>query len=736
MRDFSLQLDEGLNIIEGHNEAGKSTIAAFCAFILYGESKNQLDIHSSWDGLVPEGNLVVSDNGRLYRISRSRNLNAVIKDLSTGEQVHRKEIPGEVFFGLPCDIYRSSAFIGQGASGGVACENISASIENILFTGNENTNSEKAVKALDSFRVSMQHKNGKGGSIYELEQKRDELLSRLRSSSENNAKIIELEGEAGHTQTTLDKRDTAIDKLETCIKYVEYGALIKQFDELEKLRVGGNELKEHHKLIIENASFGNYFPDREYPIRVRSLRSDADSLNEQFEEACRQENELMDSEPDRAGLTHTAEAVDSLGGKNEALNYSKKHKTLSSFFSFCSILLFVLSGVALAAGVYFSVFGRNTTLALVSAGFFVISTALAILMFVLSVRQKNALTLVMNEIGASDYQELLRILNEHDDVAERLNRFSSSLDELEAKKELLDDLRTSKLRELNELLMKWDKPDAATAAEDAERIYEKLDECRTKLERQYAAFSTLKNALEGYDESVIREEYPVICDKYKLLNDSDTRKDINAMKRELIVQKNSAAQLREKLQKLQTELSALYAVTEKPVPIRGELDAVDAEIAAEKRQYDACILAQDSLAAAADNLRMKFVPKLSELTSRYMSESSGGNYKTVDVASDMSLSYRKADDDSFRSMNYLSAGSSDLAYISLRLALISTLCKRSVPPVIFDESFARMDDERLYGLFKVIAGYCAEGHQVIVLTSQKRDALIAEGITHTKHIIL
>ena len=47
LSDFSAELSDGLNIISGENESGKSTILAFIRFVLYG-----LPSRRSEDGLL------------------------------------------------------------------------------------------------------------------------------------------------------------------------------------------------------------------------------------------------------------------------------------------------------------------------------------------------------------------------------------------------------------------------------------------------------------------------------------------------------------------------------------------------------------------------------------------------------------------------------------------------------------------------------------------------------------
>jgi uncharacterized protein YhaN len=84
----------------------------------------------------------------------------------------------------------------------------------------------------------------------------------------------------------------------------------------------------------------------------------------------------------------------------------------------------------------------------------------------------------------------------------------------------------------------------------------------------------------------------------------------------------------------------------------------------------------------------------------------------------------------------MSAGTSDLVYISLRLSLASLLSQNGMPPVIFDESFARFDDNRLNGILRILSARADEGGQVILLTSQKRDAALMRSIGEFEHIIV
>lgn len=60
------------------------------------------------------------------------------------------------------------------------------------------------------------------------------------------------------------------------------------------------------------------------------------------------------------------------------------------------------------------------------------------------------------------------------------------------------------------------------------------------------------------------------------------------------------------------------------------------------------------------------------------------------------------------------------------------LYRRCAPPTIFDESFARVDDERLAKLLTLAAAR----EQSIILTSNDRDARVMRGVGRFREIRL
>ena len=78
-----------------------------------------------------------------------------------------------------------------------------------------------------------------------------------------------------------------------------------------------------------------------------------------------------------------------------------------------------------------------------------------------------------------------------------------------------------------------------------------------------------------------------------------------------------------------------------------------------------------------------------------------------------------------RPLDVLSAGTRDIAYVSLRLSLVAVLCGEESVPAIFDESFARVDESRLGEIIRFLS---AEGAgQTLLLNCRHAEGEYWEG---------
>ncbi|MBQ5389957.1 MAG: AAA family ATPase, partial [Clostridia bacterium] len=126
-RDLTLELSAGVNILRGDNESGKSTLAEFIKFMLYGAAARGVD------GTIPErqrylsfgdtafgGYMVLRTAAGHYRIDRTVHQtqsgfreSLAISDLDKKTQVFKGENAGDALLGIPEAVFKKIAYISQ-----------------------------------------------------------------------------------------------------------------------------------------------------------------------------------------------------------------------------------------------------------------------------------------------------------------------------------------------------------------------------------------------------------------------------------------------------------------------------------------------------------------------------------------------------------------------------------------------------------------------------------------------
>ena len=137
------------------------------------------------------------------------------------------------------------------------------------------------------------------------------------------------------------------------------------------------------------------------------------------------------------------------------------------------------------------------------------------------------------------------------------------------------------------------------------------------------------------------------------------------------------------------------------------------------REYDALELAEKILREANEEIQNRFSPKLGKLAAEYMSVLTGGRYDEVLIAKDFSAMTRRSGDSVARPSAYLSAGTLDLLYLAVRLAV----CELALPegencPLILDDALVNLDAERTRKALELLSEI-AKSRQVILFTCRE-----------------
>ena len=136
-------------------------------------------------------------------------------------------------------------------------------------------------------------------------------------------------------------------------------------------------------------------------------------------------------------------------------------------------------------------------------------------------------------------------------------------------------------------------------------------------------------------------------------------------------------------------------------------------------EYEAITLAQELLREADTEIQSRFSPELSRLAAQYMSEMTGGRYEDLLVGQDFSARARAKDDAVAHEAEYLSAGTMDLMYLAVRLAVCELALPEGEPcPLIIDDALVNLDNTR-YEQAMALLKKIALQRQIILFTCRR-----------------
>lgn len=707
LNDFELSFEPGVNIIEGANESGKSTLAAFIKFMFYGLSPKERPAVIGWDSSAAAGTLTFRTDTHRYRIERAIRVSGSeekptyreavqLVDLSNNMPCHKGESPGELFFGVDSEMFAATAFVSQLGGTNVGGAKVSDGIENLLFSADETVNTQRALERLDSARVLLLHKNGKGGKIFELSNEIAELETRLdaamKASSELQIKESKL---ADYREKEASDREKS-ELLNAKLRAFEAKTLAGLFERMHALERRISELDE--KLASSASPEASRLEQlRAAKIKLGQLQAQLDSLKTDNESLPPSEQlERFKARGRREGIEAEKTALGGAARSNTAVG----------------IILAVFAAAALGfAGLSLglSILEIASSFAAASAIVGAVLLALSIVMLVSASKKRRELSQLDEEFDIPALEA---------EIAER-----SAADE---RAKLNEAMRNGLLSQLDDAIAALNREFSVTPEELDDRIAQleiaaaSTEKLRTEREKYLGMLSQMHRQLDGYDENEIAAESSSTLD----LSDIDAA-NLTAMRREAEFLTNSAKTLAGFTANLEREIAAIH-LTDDPAKLESRLRAARAERDKLEKQLAALKLASEKLSEASASLRDSFAPRLAAEASRLLGRLTADKYSEVGVGGELSMSCRtKAGQ---KSISALSAGTQDAAYLALRLALCRLIYRRELPPMIFDESFSRMDDDRTRAMLRLLT---AEP-QSLVLTANSRERSLAADHNYLK----
>lgn len=134
------------------------------------------------------------------------------------------------------------------------------------------------------------------------------------------------------------------------------------------------------------------------------------------------------------------------------------------------------------------------------------------------------------------------------------------------------------------------------------------------------------------------------------------------------------------------------------------------------------ILTKDIIKKSFEEVEVDFSSLINDKASEIIKEITNGKYEKITISNDFEINFVESKTKSFKNWRYLSSGTIDQFYISLRLAIVSILVKeKSQRILLLDDIFMRFDNKRKNKLMEFIKENIEMYEQILLFVNKKEE---------------
>ena len=770
--DREIHLIDGLNIIYGENEAGKTTIQWFIKGMLFG-----LEGGREKDGVKPSikrfkpwkenryGGMIeyALDDGSIYIVNRDFNNNTVkiadnfFNDITETFEIGKdKNVKfAEKHLGINESLFERTVLIKQMKTrlDLDGKQEIINKLINIRETGFEDTSFKIAEKALSYAIMTnvgtdktttkpidkiVAKLNNLKETLEELKKKRENLYEVENYINENTKQVSKLKEKIDHLHIEEDAIKQAKDLLHSINTYFQLADIKNKIEMLEQEALDLEERINKYEINVKNENY-NQNNTNEMIDKAIDLVEKINNLTQEISNS-KEKNNVIKNE-----IKH--------------LNYVKRSLKISivSFLIIAaSILIFLIKHMS-ASG-----FSINIPIILVLISSLLIAIRLC-------VKHQKVI------------KKSLVIKNQNDELNKCMDKLSEEYDLKTAElgkinlnygtcsiKDLIDTkvaLENEKARALEIKLIKKNYDDIIRninfllekasllidfTLNNSYKLEKEIESVKTNIEDKKARLSVIAEKMRDNSDYKLLEALDFLLDDNLILNvlnkdegkgkdmdkfkDKDENKNINVKYIDLFLNeserkvralieeaRDEELSLAIKLKEKETILNALSCDDDK---MQRTIEDIE-ELEAKKRELEEIRFslnrALEVLREAGFEMQKDFMPELNEKMSYYLSKITDGRYKDIRMDGSLLLKVISSEKEDIVNIQDLSDGTIDQIYFSLRLAMIDLISyKKEKLPLIMDEVFAQFDDKRTKEAVNIL-NRLSEDRQVIMFTCKKRE---------------
>lgn len=670
-----INLEEGINIIHGANESGKSTLLNYIISIFYGISKNKdgkalsdYEKYKPWNSNEFSGRISYKlENGEEYEIFRDFNkknpkiYNDKLEDISDRFETDKKD--GSKFFieqmGIDKQMYLSTV--------------VSTQEEVRLDEKNQNMLIQKIANLAGTGEDNVSYKK----ALIKLQEKiRDEIGTNKTSQKPINIiekEIVEINNKIVETEKYRNRKyeiDAEKEQILSELKELEQQKQILQ--ELQNSMKSEEETKNRLEIREKNR--------KDNIAKINELTNQKNTINAESERVQSAKNHLQDI---IKGHKENIEKLNSEIEKiaNEKEETQEKEKPSISFIVItvvlaialiCSIILiknYIVSGilgVALIANIVFYVINKN--------------------------KQKVNKAKLREKINQEKQYKREKLENQKQQIIANVNTTEKELEKQEEEEKQVN----SELSMLKGQIILLQK--------NNEKITEEIEQ----------------------DNKAIKEESnknkQQIIEKYKDKNINDLLY-INDYQNYISKIEETINNNRIRIKGLEIEYNTIVPQLDEMVVLEEKREA-DKEKLAELREKESIInIAIENLMDAYEEMKTTITPKFTKNLSESIQKISSNKYNKVTINDENGMIIENNRGEYVEAIK-LSTGTIDQLYLALRLSMIDELSKENLP-IILDESFAYSDNNRLKNMLQYLTSDL-NNHQTIIFTCTDREQKMLE----------
>lgn len=749
LKNKKIILCDGFNVIYGNNENGKTTVMSFIKMMFYGSGRGSSSIEKNmrkkympWDGSPMAGSIEFTQNGKNYRLEREFRASdstdkVTLFDLDSGISQTVACDVGKSFFGLSAAAFERSVFIGQAGRSekdADAESELNSQLSNIVNTGDEQVSYNTVQKRISNAKTALKSPR-KAGECDKNIKRLEELKSRL-SDAENvydNYSAWQKQAERFNAEAETERKELL--ELKADIEREQDILNADKLRELLKLKAELDAFKETCRLADGEAADGKFAGTLKFAIaaaekaeeKLCAKSGEIERLKKSIEEdenpkLAEEKIKSLTAQKEKLSGEYNAEKEKNEQLKNEYEIISQKAKDATKARKKVNLPLLIAALFILTVGVVLLSVGMPFGAAVSAA-----AVVAAVLSFIIRPADKKqaetvnqALLDISNRMATGEREEnrLLNLINDNRVSLLEANAESGKttaereriVAEYTADAKLLSEEFERKKSELLNYASKYKK---AESIEEAKRIAAEIDAVSEKQKEMKMRIKYLCNDLGEIS-------YETAAEKLRNMPDKTAEQlDFDALKKEYERRKDSLSeQFREFAAESEREKLKLKN-TESPEDLKTQIRDTEQCIEEQERYFERLDVVSRVLDESLTELRRSYGSKLEKASGEIFKGLTGGKYNDMLISGNFDISVQESEAFGSRDAAYLSSGTLDQAYLSLRLALCGLLSEgREALPVMLDDALTQYDDDRTSAAMKFLKDY-SNTNQLIMFTCHR-----------------